>query len=279
MQILQIKTCTGGPYCTKTREGNVIISASPRTSLTQDALSLTIFSIQLYSSLSLLPTDPAPFTIPGSGDLSKSQPEVSFSEYPLPDGSWEWVSSAWMIDMRDDGEVSYDGFEYNWLFRRRKWHPECKFGGFVRRRRFIRLMVRRAKALQPHLGTSASLAVSSTRSMMTAGFNAARALSLARDVWNGDDHDWARCRELMCYLARDGKRLEIWDMWLGVASERLSETHGEKSQPGETQTSESDVIQFPTSLEEEIRSKRLLPQWIASVVREHVWNVVFFILT
>jgi hypothetical protein len=54
--------------------------------LTLAERSLTILSTQLYSSLSLLPIDPPPFTTPeANGDVSH-QPEVSLTEYPLPVG-------------------------------------------------------------------------------------------------------------------------------------------------------------------------------------------------
>ncbi|KIK93743.1 hypothetical protein PAXRUDRAFT_144397, partial [Paxillus rubicundulus Ve08.2h10] len=111
--------------------------------------SITIFSTPFYSRLSLLPTDPQPFTIPSSNNNRARQPNVSLTNYPLPDGTWRWVSKAWMIDMRTDlGGVQHDGFEYNWLFCKKHWHADSgKFGAgaWVRRRRWVRLMMRPAK--------------------------------------------------------------------------------------------------------------------------------------
>ncbi|KAE9408068.1 hypothetical protein BT96DRAFT_808509, partial [Gymnopus androsaceus JB14] len=111
---------------------------------------LTAFSIPYYSSNSLLPTDPAPFTLPSAVSLKRAhQPDVSLKEYPLPDGNWHWVSNSWMVDMRtDSGEVQHDGFEYNWMFRSNHWHAtvgKLSAGGWVRRRRWVRLMMRPGK--------------------------------------------------------------------------------------------------------------------------------------
>jgi hypothetical protein len=118
--------------------------------LIQFLFSITIFSTAYYSGLSLLPSDPLPFTIPCSSAKRSKQPKVSLTEYPLPDGTWRWVSKTWMIDMRSDsGEVQHDGFEYNWRFRQNNWNSEVgtlSIGGWVRRRRWVRLMMRPAQA-------------------------------------------------------------------------------------------------------------------------------------
>ncbi|KAF8350060.1 hypothetical protein F5887DRAFT_858528, partial [Amanita rubescens] len=104
---------------------------------------LTLFSTRCYSHRSLLPMDPAPFTLPSTSFSRSKQPFKSLNDYQFPDGTWRWVSKSWMIDMRSDsGEVQYDGFEYNWFFRRHHWRAEVgplSAGGWVRRRRWIRL--------------------------------------------------------------------------------------------------------------------------------------------
>ena len=81
-----------------------------------DALcSITIFSTAYYSSRSLLPHDPPPFTVPDFGESSPNQhpnhtpPNVTLTTYPLPDPTWRWVSKSWLVDMRGDGDVQYDG--------------------------------------------------------------------------------------------------------------------------------------------------------------------------
>ena len=111
---------------------------------------MTLFSIPYYSALSLLPTDPSPFTLPNTSQKRSEQPPITLDAYPLPDGDWRWVSRTWMIDMRnsDSSIVQHDGFEYNWVFRQRKWRAQVGFlsaGGWVRRRRWVRLMMRPSK--------------------------------------------------------------------------------------------------------------------------------------
>jgi hypothetical protein len=207
--------------------------------------STTIFSIPYYSSLSLLPTDPPPFTLPCSTDkrsFKANISNVSPASYPLPDGRWLWVSNDWMIDMRSDsGEVQHDGFEYNWRFRKDKWRAEVGLfgaGGWVRRRRWVRLMMRPPKVMhiesEPRLASSLSGGSSASRidvlspregsslhsaplSDRTRTTNVEDTFALdADDVWRGDDpeQDWARCRALMRRVGRDGRKLELWKRWL-----------------------------------------------------------------
>ncbi|KAJ4486142.1 hypothetical protein J3R30DRAFT_1459387 [Lentinula aciculospora] len=205
---------------------------------------LTLFSIPYYSSNSLLPTDPAPYTMPSSVSLRRAhQPSVSLKEYPLPDGNWCWVSNSWMVDMRSDsGEVQHDGFEYNWMFRTHHWHPRVgplSAGGWVRRRRWVRLMMRPGKKRRlvteegygmndvptPTI-TSLSLRsswngwdkkLSTPPSLFTNATNRRDTFYLP-EVWQGNvDEDWLMCRELMRTAASDGAKLELWKRWLGLA--------------------------------------------------------------
>ncbi|KAI0308199.1 hypothetical protein B0F90DRAFT_1680930 [Multifurca ochricompacta] len=156
---------------------------------------ITAFSTPYYSRLGLLPHDPPAFTIPEADGRRDRQPQVSLHDYPLPDGTWRWVSKTWMVDMRSEGEVHYDGFEYNWFFRRHKWRPEpggFNAGGWVRRRRWVRLMMRPAYPTYQNQ-------------------NGMKAV-----VWTGDSDDWKRCHRLMARLNRDGTKLELWREWLGI---------------------------------------------------------------
>lgn len=214
---------------------------------------MTVFSIPYYSSLSLLPTDPSPFTLPNASLKRSKQALISLENYPLPDGNWRWVSRCWMIDMRaDSGEVQHDGFEYNWMFRRTRWRAQVgslNAGGWVRRRRWVRLMVRPAKlhVHTPRLGADMEGAspISRTSSKATSDFaqrlnrlsvgshfppslytqgtdvSSSSASDWAQqihpdEVWMGDsDGDWQRCRELMRRVGRDGRKLELWKLWFG----------------------------------------------------------------
>ncbi|KAH9898392.1 hypothetical protein C8Q73DRAFT_684699 [Cubamyces lactineus] len=192
-----------------------------------------VFSTPYYSALTLLPLDPPPFTIP-TADRSprKNQPTVSLEDYPLPDGSWKWVSRAWMIDMRGDGQVQYDGFEYSRSFRSRKWGPDPGFmssRGLVRRRRWIRLMMRPAQTRHDDLDSlvNAPGALSILPELPHIEEGATRPPSVLLtavdedegtvDVWRGDEGDWVRCHLALRQLNRDGRKLELWATWLGVA--------------------------------------------------------------
>ncbi|KAG6336576.1 hypothetical protein ID866_2514 [Astraeus odoratus] len=190
-----------------------------------------MFSTPYYSSLSLLPADPAPFTVPSASTRRSRQQNVSLNNYPLPDGTWRWVSKAWMIDMRANlGEVQHDGFEYNWSFREKHWHAEVgplSAGAWVRRRRWVRLMMRPAKCTSDRSGSSTNSPAQTTRtspltstsSILLANSASDIALdSLEREayrVWQGDpDEHWHRCRRLLVRLGSDGRKLELWRLWL-----------------------------------------------------------------
>ena len=144
-----------------------------------------------------------------------------------------------MIDMRSNtGEVQHDGFEYNWMFRRHHWRAQIgsfNAGGWVRRRRWVRLMVRPAKQKPQEaegIGTSISPSMKSSynrknRRSTVSSFPPS-ILTQRTDttddwtqidpdeVWLGDpEADWKRCRSLMKRFGRDGRKLELWRLWLG----------------------------------------------------------------
>jgi len=193
--------------------------------------SLTVFSSPYYSQLSLLPIDPPQFTVPSQSLKQCQQPNILLSNYPLPDGTWHWVSKSWMIDMRTcSGEVQHDGFEYNWYFREKNWHAEVgKFstGAWVRRRRWVRLMMRPAHHTVEHLEGSSSPSTSNSRLLdrpLDASFStlvhprseiALDEIVQEADLeWEGSEQDWVRCCRLMRRLGRDGRKLELWRIWL-----------------------------------------------------------------
>jgi hypothetical protein len=196
----------------------------PATRFDSDNISsMTLFSIPYYSALSLLPMDPLAFTLPNAPGKRSEQPEITLSTYPLPDGDWRWVSRAWMIDMRSDtGIVQHDGFEYNWTFRRHKWRPEVGFlsaGGWVRRRRWIRLMMRPRKA-RLHSDPEGLTSSTSERCSMTSPNpidlpDLPHAHVITESVWRGDESDWSRCRLLMLRYGQDGRKIDLWKIWLG----------------------------------------------------------------
>lgn len=255
------------------------------------SLSFTIFSTPYYSGLSLLPRDPLPFTIPSTSPKQSDQPEVSLTEYPLPDGSWRWVSKSWMIDMRSDsGEVQYDGFEYNWRFRSDKWTAnvgKLSGGGLVRRRRWVRLMMRPARTVEkigvkagsPGIGRSINSSVVSSLEVI----DDVTALDI-QDVWKGEDaeQDWTRCHQLMKRLGRDGRKLELWKRWLGAYySEHAQLGHLlEKGKKAQKQWTE-DSGPLPSEVARANKRQNVVTdgaspalQHVAAVLRVHVSSQV-----
>ncbi|KAJ8455723.1 hypothetical protein ONZ45_g18875 [Pleurotus djamor] len=220
---------------------------------------LTIFSTPYYSRLSLLPNDPLPFTMPSADKRRSKQPRFNLANYPLPDGSWHWASKSWMVDMRGaTGQVQHDGFEYNWLFRRHKWHASAKIsnGSFVRRRRWLRLMVKPATSLETQDDSAAdpddtshprydpSLPLHGEPSEGKDPFDIhPRAIILGESA----EDDWKRCCALLQRAGRDGRKLELWHRWLGlkhlnylsgVGKSSMERVHKQWSEDGEPMPSE-----------------------------------------
>ncbi|KAL0951181.1 hypothetical protein HGRIS_007912 [Hohenbuehelia grisea] len=214
--------------------------------VTDSANRLMFFSVPYYSSFSLLPRDPLPFSMPNAEKPRRKQTKFTLADYPLPDSRWRWVSHSWMVDMRSNtGEVQQDGFEYNWLFRQHKWHARPgKFGkgSWVRRRRWLRLMVRPkaedsseqscrplegAQSLWLSISTysqsenqsdnrtsiaQSSLSPSSSSSLTSNPFKVD-----PHDLWQGTiSEDAERCFMLLKHFDRDGRKLELWQWWLGL---------------------------------------------------------------
>ena len=241
-----------------------------------------------YSSLSLLPSDPSPFTLPNASLKRSKQPPVTLANYPLPDGDWHWVSRCWMVDMRaDSAEVQHDGFEYNWMFRKRNWSSRvgpCSAHGWVRRRRWIRLMVRPAKQKKDHDGFSTLAAGGKDLAARIRPQSSSPPSVLTRstditdhwlqmdpaDIWLGDpEGDWRRCLDVMKLFSRDGRKLELWRLWLGCyhPDQFSSETTSVKGKRPEGE------IENP--LPPDIFSSDILSQDSVSIApREHVIAVL-----
>lgn len=142
-----------------------------------------------------------------------------------------------MVDMRGAGETQYDGFEYNWFFRTRHWRSEVgslNAGGWVRRRRWVRLMMRPAKtshrteasstAPTPHMLYQNIMHMEHVEAGMTRPPSVASVSGESdgegADIWRGDaEDDWFRCHSVLRKLGTDGKQLELWRHWLGCQPE------------------------------------------------------------
>ncbi|KAG8881504.1 hypothetical protein FRB98_004287 [Tulasnella sp. 332] len=195
----------------------------------------TLFSTPHYGSRSLFPSDPPPFTVPSSQINAKdtstfTKSPCSLRDYQLPDARWQWLSKNWMVDMRGDGEVCSDGFEYNWAFRSndKGWRPypgHVSTGGWVRRRRWLRLMMRPADKRSDEVGVKYTVSQEakepdvSQGGIQVGGVPARQWSTISEEMktWQGDvAADWDRCHKLMRSTNRDGRRLELWVDWLGV---------------------------------------------------------------
>lgn len=175
-----------------------------------------------------------------------------------------------MVDMRSEGQVHYDGFEYNWFFRRYKWRPEpgsFSAGGLVRRRRWVRLMVRPARPIEKRDngdGQNPAITLPSTRYSIVPD-DGARELEAAKAmVWGGEPNDWERIHYFMVRWNRDGTRLELWRKWLGIppqTRQRKVWSEDEYSSPSEEQNEQATKA---LPLEETQRES------LAAVVRDHV---------
>jgi hypothetical protein len=181
-----------------------------------------------------------------------------------------------MVDMRSEGEVHYDGFEYNWLFRRHEWRPEpgwLSAGGWVRRRRWVRLMMRPA---HPHhaateqsdkgvpLTTSSSTRYSVMPDSSTLDLETEKVM-----VWRDDPDDWNRCHHLMAHLNTDGTKLELWREWLGVSPRtRQRKVWSEDDYPVPSEkVNDGPSVKAP-ALEGAKRES------LATVVHDHVWATI-----
>lgn len=119
-------------------------------------------------------------------------------------------------------------------------------GGWVRRRRWVRLMVKPGRSMEVQrerdgeeemdrsglevgeegrrVDPSPSRSRSRSRGSWMGGsypssvveMDAEEGQRMIREVWQGDEDDWDRCRHLMRRLGTDGKKLEVWREWLGL---------------------------------------------------------------
>lgn len=331
---MTLKMSTVGPWFMRTNAGETFLpqAFTPSLFLTFHTTSrhtdpfpdrsrlisfrITVFSIPYYSHLSLLPWDPPAFTLPDTYQVShrnfyplkSHKPTVSLSSYPLPNGDWRWVSKSWMIDMRSDGQVQYDGFEYNWFFRKHKWSATS--AAWVRRRRWIRLMMRPAKP-RPPPSTSGHIASSTSPSLGTGVHDVQSRSPVPSDgghsrfswrsgilslppsasssrsatssvapgfIWQGDEgDDWERCHDYLRSLTRDGKKLETWKIWLGLHD--IVEGEGQKANIDGTNIAKKKWTEDEGLLPSQalVASPKVVDvstspprEWIVAAIREHV---------
>lgn len=257
---------------------------------------ITTFGVPHYSPQSLFPLDPPPYTLPTprpSKSAWRTQPTVSLASYPLPDGTWRWVSRAWMIDIRGDGLVQHDGFEYAWSFRYGSWRPEIGMlstAAWVRRRRWVRLMVRvyrdrtqpdaeraeragEAEGEMPVVGVLHDVPGATRPPSVIASLVGEDGETADAEVWLGDNGDWERCRAAFKRTGRDGRKLELWKQWLGFGFHSDTEEASEgEHRKGKSVTEEHKISSPDKETEEEVGARSIQPprEYIARVISAHV---------
>ena len=88
--------------------------------------------------------------------------------------------------------------------------------------------------------------------------------------------DWERCHDYLRSLTRDGKKLEVWKLWLGlvgvVESEDVENVHG--ANISKKQWSEDEGLlpsQVPAKAPKAVDVGTTPPrEWIITAIREHV---------
>lgn len=190
----------------------------------------------------------------------------------------------------DTGDVQYDGFEYNWIFRKKNWHAEVGLlstGGFVRRRRWVRLMMRPAERPTPskpnndrhdRLTLPSQLFVCLSHLSVNTSSPSTDVVGSTNldvgNVWQGSlEEDWVRCHIAMKRLDRDGQKLELWKKWLGF---QLTDSKAIDKKGKERQNDS----QCPSSaqVEKEDPASSVPPkEWVGAVVQKYVCVVAIVI--
>ncbi|GJJ09692.1 hypothetical protein Clacol_003916 [Clathrus columnatus] len=215
-----------------------------------------LFSTPYYSGRSLLPRDPPAFTAPEStpSSIHHVSRNATLNTYPMPDPTWTWFSDKWYVDMRGDGEVQHDG--------RGGWRPKVGWfsaGGFVRRRRWIRMMFRPSDA---HLEAEAK---AKQREFEDRVGESLMLTYISEDVplWKGDQYDWHRLHKLLKKIARDGPKIELWKAWL---TDLIEERGSHKNKFREVS---EDYIVMATNENHRLSSERPCREWVVSILKEH----------
>ncbi|KAF8310253.1 hypothetical protein DL93DRAFT_2084624 [Clavulina sp. PMI_390] len=208
---------------------------------------VTLFGLNRYSSTSLLPNDPPPFTIPPefAYDKDSSLTTHTLDDYQLPDASWVWVSRHWLVQMSGNGG-SVDGFEYNWWFKKSGWRPApgtLSTAGWVRRRQWVRLMMRPAQPLNNDVAQDEEESDTPEPSTPYSPFP-------DPFTWSDNpDENWLRAHVVLRDLQTDGRRIAMWREWLALPEQHSHEVSAEAKEvphspvaAGETATSHPSLL-------------------------------------
>jgi len=236
----------------------------------------TLFRTFRFSSNALFSFDPPPFSMlqPFSSNEWEKQPLLALDEYPLPDGSWCWLSAEWMIDMRD-GNVQHDGFEYNWSFGGKKWRSRAgRFNSraLVRRRRWARLMIRPVGGLESFANDQKA---NSGTKEVSRGSPSSGGIVAWDAIWKGDGDDWSRCHAAIRSQDGDGRKLELWEDW--IEQRPIDKTKVQRKQWTEDAEPLPSEVARDKHVETRLveRSARSPPGAISGVLRRHGVEILY----
>lgn len=205
---------------------------------TGDELTLRLYAFgkAYFSASALFPADPTPYTLTNrpipeasskfilsnrDGDPTvvhsskdkSSQPRrkintaYTLETYPLPSPNWIWMG-PWMINMRTGTDEM--GWRYNAWFKNKGWRSKAGtagWGGWVRRREWIRL--RRAVADEGDEEDTRP------RGLLEEHHdNRKKPRTLKEVMGDGENADlWAMVKEIET-VSLDREKLEVWNKWL-----------------------------------------------------------------
>jgi len=94
------------------------------------------------------------------------------------------------------------------------------------------------------------------------------------EVWIGDsDDDWLRCRSLMKHFGRDGRKLELWRLWLGFYHPEYKQKFLEPDDKGKRREKQWTEDEGP--LPSELAAANILSREYVSIApKDHVVAVI-----
>ncbi|RXK36900.1 hypothetical protein M231_05802 [Tremella mesenterica] len=202
-----------------------------------------------FSSSTLLPIDPSPFTVPSHpipsassfsikppGSAIHDQPKRSRPKdkpitqrsiktlytpetYQTPSPEWEYLT-PWMINMRIGTDEL--GWRYNAWFRQRGWGSHAGamgWGGWVRRREWVRLRCLRPTADLEN-PSSDSLSPEGNREEGVSSTRIGKGEETLSNVLSGEGEIMEGVLRSMNRLPLDRLRLAAWEEWIKGADTR-----------------------------------------------------------
>ena len=99
------------------------------------------------------------------------------------------------------------------------------------------------------------------------------------EVWQGDlESDWQRCRSLLKHIGRDGRKLELWKLWLGFYHpdhrEKLQDSDSKGKQREKQWTEDDGPLPSELTAASAAAQDSLSKETVAIAPREHLVPVL-----